>query len=212
MLLRRTKRQGLATCDRRICTRASLFTCQSRRPSWQDRRRRARTNCPTGLRLVRTLARQVTVSGDRRSIKLPFSQCFSVSQVADRTSATRQELPRLSRHTDLQDGPRGRPLPTVHRSVERAAGQLPPGTLAGDDRFQNVAFNMSDADTSVRGPGSEGQGPWPRDTEWKYVATPTEQWLGTPIRENHGADANLEGSPAVRGTKPFTHEQHTATS
>lgn len=88
---------------------------------------------------------------------------------------------------------------------------FPPGTLAGDDRFQNVAFNMSNGDGSVRGPWNEGQGPWPQGTEWKYVATPTEQWLGTSMRENHGADTNPKGSPAVRGTKPFTHEQHTAT-
>lgn len=33
-------------------------------------------------------------------------------------------------------------------------------------------------------------------------------WLGTGERENQGAAMNPEGSPAVMGRKPFTHEQH----
>src|SRR5436309_3382768 len=33
---------------------------------------------------------------------------------------------------------------------------FPPGTLAGDNRFQNVAFNMSNGDGDVRGPWNEG--------------------------------------------------------
>ncbi len=39
---------------------------------------------------------------------------------------------------------------------------FPPGQLPGDPRFQNVAFNMSNGDGSVRGPWNEGQGPWRR--------------------------------------------------
>lgn len=31
---------------------------------------------------------------------------------------------------------------------------FPPGRLAGDDRFQHVAFNMSDGDGDVRGRGT----------------------------------------------------------
>ncbi|WP_068159296.1 manganese catalase family protein [Rhodococcus phenolicus] len=89
---------------------------------------------------------------------------------------------------------------------------FPPGALAGDDRFQNLAFNMSDGADSVRGPWNEGQGPWPQGMEWEYVEAPTEQWLGTDIRENHGAENNPEGGPEVHGTKPFTHEHHTATT
>lgn len=89
---------------------------------------------------------------------------------------------------------------------------FPPGQLPGDDRFQNVAFNMSDGDGDVRGPWNEGQGPWPQGTEWKYVANPTQDWLGGSTRENRGQQDNPEGQPAVRGSKPFTHQQHTATT
>ncbi|NKS53444.1 manganese catalase family protein [Rhodococcus hoagii] len=84
---------------------------------------------------------------------------------------------------------------------------FPPGKLAGDDRFQNVAFNMSDGE-SVRGPWNEGQGPWPEGTEWKYVENPTSEWLGSEDRVNRGVEDNPQGSPAVDGTKPYTHEQH----
>jgi len=87
---------------------------------------------------------------------------------------------------------------------------FPPGQLPGDDRFQNVAFNMSDGE-SVRGPWNEGQGPWPEGTEWKYVENPTSEWLGGEERVNRGAENNPQGSPAVDGTKPFTHEQHVGT-
>jgi Mn-containing catalase len=84
---------------------------------------------------------------------------------------------------------------------------FPPGQLAGDDRFQNVAFNMSDGAGSVRGPWNEGQGPWPDGVQWEYVDKPTEQWLGSDMRRNRGAQDNPDGSPAVSGQKPFTHEQ-----
>jgi Mn-containing catalase len=89
---------------------------------------------------------------------------------------------------------------------------FPPGQLPGDPRFQNVAFNMSNGDGSVRGPWNEGQGPWPEGIEWNYVENPEAQWLGTALRENTGAETNPGGEPSVDGTKPFTHEQHTATS
>ena len=89
---------------------------------------------------------------------------------------------------------------------------FPPGQLAGDERFQNVAFNMSYGNGDVRGPWNQGQGPWPQGMEWQYVQNPTEQWLGTSIRENQGAEMNPHGEPAVRSQKPFTHEQHTATT
>lgn len=89
---------------------------------------------------------------------------------------------------------------------------FPPAQLPGDDRFQNVAFNMSNGDGSVRGPWNEGQGPWPGGMEWEYVEKPESQWLGGEKRKNRGAKENPEGSPAVKGEKPFTHEQHTATT
>jgi Mn-containing catalase len=87
---------------------------------------------------------------------------------------------------------------------------FPPGQLPGDDRFQNVAFNMSNGEGDVRGPWNEGQGPWPQGMEWRYVANPATEWLGTPERENKGPQQNPEGTPQVQGEKPFTHEQHTA--
>ena len=65
---------------------------------------------------------------------------------------------------------------------------------------------------SVRGPWNEGQGPWPEGMEWDYVEKPEEQWLGPSLRTNTGAETNPDGEPAVDGEKPFTHEQHTATS
>ncbi|MFV1365880.1 manganese catalase family protein [Mycolicibacterium elephantis] len=89
---------------------------------------------------------------------------------------------------------------------------FPPGQLPGDDRFQNVAFNMSNGAGSVRGPWNEGQGPWPEGMKWDYVEKPEQQWLGTKKRENKGDQRCPEGQPAVQGEKPFTHEQHTATS
>ncbi|ONM47984.1 manganese catalase family protein [Nocardia donostiensis] len=84
---------------------------------------------------------------------------------------------------------------------------FPPGALPGDDRFQNLAFNMSDGQ-SHRGPWNEGQGPWPDGMEWKYVENPVQDWLGTSMRDNTGSTGNPQGSPAVAGSKPFTHEQH----
>jgi Mn-containing catalase len=89
---------------------------------------------------------------------------------------------------------------------------FPPGTLPGDDRFQNVAFNMSNGRGSVRGPWNQGQGPWPEGIEWEYVENPQQEWLGTPLRENKGAEINPDGEPKVKGDKPFTHEQHTPTT
>lgn len=88
---------------------------------------------------------------------------------------------------------------------------FPPGRLAGDDRFQNVAFNMSDGDDGdVRGPWNEGQGPWPEGIEWQYVADPTEEWLGTTARQNQGEHRSPGGTPRVDSEKPFTHEQRSA--
>lgn len=84
---------------------------------------------------------------------------------------------------------------------------FPPGALPGDDRFQNLAFNMSNGDSS-RGPWNEGQGPWPQGMSWDYVADPASDWLGSGKSRNKGADMNPQGEPAVDGTKPFTHEQH----
>lgn len=90
---------------------------------------------------------------------------------------------------------------------------FPPGELPGDDRFQNVAFNMSDgAGKDVRGPWNQGQGPWPEGMKWKYVQKPAEEWLGSKLRQNQGTKKNPTGEPAVQGQKPFTHEQHTATT
>jgi Mn-containing catalase len=86
---------------------------------------------------------------------------------------------------------------------------FPPGQLPGDNRFQNKAFNMSNGGESVRGPWNEGQGPWPKGVEWDYVENPEQQWLGTDARKNKGAQLVPDGSPAVEGEKPFTHEQHT---
>jgi Mn-containing catalase len=90
---------------------------------------------------------------------------------------------------------------------------FPPGQLPGDPRFQNVAFNMSNGNgESVRGPWNQGQGPWPEGIEWDYVEKPEQQWLGTDLRNNTGAEANPAGEPAIDAEKVFTHEQHSATS
>lgn len=85
---------------------------------------------------------------------------------------------------------------------------FPPGRLPGDDRFQNVALNMSDSG-SDRGPWNQGQGPWPAGTEWRYVEQPTA-WVGSPERHNRGADPGATRTPAVEGTPPFVHQQHVA--
>jgi Mn-containing catalase len=89
---------------------------------------------------------------------------------------------------------------------------FPPGQLPADPRFQNVAFNMSNGGESVRGPWNQGQGPWPEGMEWEYVEKPEQQWLGGTTRRNKGAEQNPQGLPAIKAEKPFTHEQHTATS
>ena len=85
---------------------------------------------------------------------------------------------------------------------------FPPGKLPGDPRFQNVAFNMSNGGDTVRGPWNKGQGPWPEGMEWEYIEKPEQQWLGTDISQNKGAEQNPTGSPDVAGDKAFTHEQH----
>src|SRR5690606_33372401 len=79
---------------------------------------------------------------------------------------------------------------------------FPPGALPGDDRFQNVAFNMSNGAESARGPWNAGQGPWPEGMEWQYVEHPLTEWLGSDERVNVGAEMNPEGSPVVQGSKP----------
>lgn len=89
---------------------------------------------------------------------------------------------------------------------------FPPGQLAGDDRFQNVAFNMSNGDGDVRGPWNQGQGPWPEGMKWEYVKDPEKQWLTTNKRKNKGEQTSPDGQPAVASEKPFTHEQRTPTS
>jgi Mn-containing catalase len=89
---------------------------------------------------------------------------------------------------------------------------FPPGKLPGDPRFQNVAFNMSNGGDTVRGPWNKGQGPWPEGMEWEYIEKPEQQWLGTDISQNKGAEQNPTGSPDVAGDKAFTHEQHLPTT
>ncbi len=84
---------------------------------------------------------------------------------------------------------------------------FPPGELPGDERFQNVAFNMSNGDGDVRGPWNEGQGPWPDGMEWTYIKNPAQQWLGTDARRNMGEQRSPGGTPNVESDKPFTHEQ-----
>lgn len=88
---------------------------------------------------------------------------------------------------------------------------FPPGQAPGDERFQNVAFNLSEGETT-RGPWNQGQGPWPEGMEWEYVKTPTRDWLGGSARKNRGPQDNPDGSPAVHAEKPFAHEQHCATT
>lgn len=88
---------------------------------------------------------------------------------------------------------------------------FPPGALAGDERFQDVAFNMSDGDGDVRGPWNEGQGPWPEGMAWRYVARPADEWLGTDARRNQGERRSPGGTPQVDSAKPFTHEQRMPT-
>jgi Mn-containing catalase len=89
---------------------------------------------------------------------------------------------------------------------------FPPGQLAGDERFQNVAFNMSNGGGSVRGPWNEGQGPWPEGMAWEYVENPESEWLGGETRKNKGTEKSPDGQPMVQSDKPFTHEQRTPTS
>lgn len=84
---------------------------------------------------------------------------------------------------------------------------FPPGRLPGDDRFQDVAFNMSDGQTS-RGSWNQGQGPWPEGTQWRYVERPIDEWLSSADRRNQSAQKSPEGMPAVQGSKPFVHLGH----
>jgi manganese catalase len=50
------------------------------------------------------------------------------------------------------------------------------------------------------------------DTRGEYIEKPEEQWWGTTIRQNKGAEQNPTGSPDVEGEKPFTHEQRMPTT
>jgi Mn-containing catalase len=81
---------------------------------------------------------------------------------------------------------------------------FPPGALPGDQRFQNLAFNMSNGAESVRGPWNEGQGPWPEGVEWEYVEDPAGSWLMDERRENK-ADTS---TPAIKGVALFAQELH----
>jgi len=90
-----------------------------------------------------------------------------------------------------------------YQQFTAALNELPvnfsPGQLPADDRFHNVAFNMSDGDgESIRGPWNQGQGPWPQGMEWEFVDNPVE-WLGSQKRKNKGAERNPDGSPGVQG-------------
>ena len=56
-------------------------------------------------------------------------------------------------------------------ALETIEPNFPPGILQGDPRFLNLTFNLSGPD-SVRGPWNQGQGPWPKGEEWRYVEDP----------------------------------------
>ena len=88
---------------------------------------------------------------------------------------------------------------------------FPPGKLPGDDRFQNLAFNMSDGGQSFRGPWNEGQGPWPQGVQWRYVEQPVAEWLSSAESANRGDQISANGQPAVQGSKPFVHQEHIPT-
>ncbi|GFG86180.1 manganese catalase family protein [Mycolicibacter algericus] len=95
-------------------------------------------------------------------------------------------------------------------ALNELPANFPPGQAPGDERFQNVAFNMSEGEAS-RGPWNQGRGPWPDGLQWEYVKSPSRDWLGGSLRQNRGPQDNPDGSPAVGADKPFTHEQHRAT-
>jgi Mn-containing catalase len=92
-------------------------------------------------------------------------------------------------------------------ALNELPANFPPGQLPGDDRFQNLAFNMSDGQ-SQRGPWNEGQGPWPQGMQWRYVEQPAQTWLGSEESANKGRETAPAGEPAVHGSKPFTHQEH----
>jgi Mn-containing catalase len=96
-------------------------------------------------------------------------------------------------------------------AINELPENFPPGRLPGDDRFQNLAFNMSDGQ-SFRGPWNEGQGPWPQGVQWRYVERPVDVWLSSPDHANRGQEKSPSGQPAVQGTKPFVHQDHIPTS
>jgi Mn-containing catalase len=91
--------------------------------------------------------------------------------------------------------------------INQLPENFPPGKLPGDDRFQNLAFNMSDGQTA-RGPWNQGQGPWPAGTEWRYVERPVDEWLSSADHKNQGRQKSPGGTPAVQGSKPFVHQEH----
>lgn len=70
-------------------------------------------------------------------------------------------------------------------ALDELPRNFPPGQLPGDDRFENLAFNMSDT-MSFRGPWNEGQGPWQQGTQWRYIEDPVGEWLSTPEHLNQG--------------------------
>lgn len=76
-----------------------------------------------------------------------------------------------------------------------ANGDRPWICAATSRRSPGRKWSTSTGEESVRGLWNEGQGPWPEGMEWDYIEKPEEQWLGTAIRQNIGAEQNPTGSP-----------------
>jgi Mn-containing catalase len=91
---------------------------------------------------------------------------------------------------------------------------FPPGVLAADPRFTQLAFNMSDGQT-VRGPWNEGEMP-DLGKQWNYVADPvayvketqgltqTDKSLNKELKETEKLDQEMSRakSAEVKNTEP----------
>lgn len=74
-------------------------------------------------------------------------------------------------------------------ALKQIEPNFPPGQLQGDVRYANVTFNMSSGE-DAKGPWNQGQGPWPKGTEWIHIEDPVSH-----VRETNGLiDRRVEGT------------------
>lgn len=74
-------------------------------------------------------------------------------------------------------------------ALETIQPNFPPGVLQGDPRYTHTFYNMSNG-PSAKGPWNDGQGPWAKGEQWKYIEDPVER----AIESRGELDSETDGS------------------